>query len=125
METIFNVGDRVFDIRWGWGEVVEIIIGDYLIKFDTQKNPTLYNKVAIQMVSFTEYELEGFTQERPEVLPEEGQVVWVRNNSISDWEVTHFMYHEYSQYYVSSTCDEDNTKSFLYMTTKNPYADEQ
>ena len=26
MKTIFKVGDKVFDIFYGWGEVIEIIV---------------------------------------------------------------------------------------------------
>ena len=124
MENVFRKWDRVYHFVYGWGNIVNDEF-PLEVEFDNRKGPYRDFFKDGYLLSFTEYELEGFSQERPEVLPEEGQVVWVRNNSISDWEVTHFMYHEYSQYYVSSTCDEDNTKSFLYMTTKNPYADEQ
>ncbi|MFJ1490530.1 hypothetical protein [Capnocytophaga canis] len=75
-KQIFKAGDRVFDIRYGWGEVKE---DDYTqpyhklkIVFDENKNDYhLYteegsNEIAgVPTLSFTEYTLDGFSQERP------------------------------------------------------------
>lgn len=75
METIFKVGDRVYDIRFGWGIVnftysmdwnkvqPEFLVCE--VKFDKNKEPYNYTKkLATQMLSFTEYTLQGFSQER-------------------------------------------------------------
>ena len=77
MGTIFKVGDRVFDIRFGWGIVnftysmdwnkaqPEFLVCE--VEFDKNKNKKPYSytkKLATQMLSFTEYTLQGFSQER-------------------------------------------------------------
>ena len=72
----FEKGDRVFDIRYGWGIVKYIYTidwekagPDYLVcevEFNKEEEKCLYTKKsAIQMLSFTEYTLQGFTQEKP------------------------------------------------------------
>ena len=80
MDRNFEIGDKVFDIRYGWGEVlgfetdldwvsieVEFKGGDgsinrisYLI--DT---PEDFDDNELCLFSFTEYTLEGFTKEKP------------------------------------------------------------
>ena len=126
MGQIFEIGDRVFDIRWGWGEVVDHLYGDYLIKFHPT-NPMLYNEISMKMVSFTEYTLEGFSQERPEVLPKKGDIVWVRDDKNEEWKIMHFIgLHPTSsyKYRVSRMNSYSNTTDYMYMTTTNPYANE-
>lgn len=79
MERNFEIGDKVFDIRYGWGEVlgfetdldwvsveVEFKGGDgsinrisYLI--DT---PEDFDDNELRLLSFTEYSLNGFTKEK-------------------------------------------------------------
>ena len=85
MKTIFKVGDRVFDIRFGWGEVINIdghVNVHFDVDYDTdyykdgrhsiyEKNPTL---------SFTEYTLQGFSQERPKKEPEIGSLCLFSDN---------------------------------------------
>ena len=78
MKTIFKVGDRVFDHRFGWGEVTYIYTikkvkdvynsFDCEVKFDKYKDkkPFIYTTHgALTALSFTEYTLQGFSQERP------------------------------------------------------------
>lgn len=124
METIFKVGDKVFDIRWGWGEVVEHFKGDYLIKFHPT-NPMLYNEISIQMVSFTEYTLEGFSQERPEDLPKKGQIVWGRDKDYQSWHIYHFSHKTEDGIYHLSSDNKRNMYQLKQITTENPYANEQ
>ena len=75
-ETLFKTGDKVFDIRYGWGVVKYIhtidwekVGPDYLVcevEFDKKEETYIYTKKsATQMLSFTEYTLQGFSQERP------------------------------------------------------------
>lgn len=74
----FKVGDRVFDHRFGWGEVTYIYTikkvkdvynsFDCEVKFDKYKDkkPFIYTTHgALTALSFTEYTLQGFTQEGP------------------------------------------------------------
>ena len=65
METIFKVGDKVFDIQYGWGEITHIHISEWSVlasdfvycevKFDTGEVHR-YTKIgASKSLSFTEY----------------------------------------------------------------------
>ena len=77
MDTIFKVGDKVFDFIFGWGEVVDILRGGfYTIKVDFKVSmKTIYftrdgkfeHSDQIPRLSFTEYNLinGGFSQEKP------------------------------------------------------------
>lgn len=75
METIFKVGDRVFDFLHGWGEVKEIQKdGTHVIKVDFDNYSSNYTRDGKDyhtdlspILSFTEYNLidGGFSQERP------------------------------------------------------------
>jgi hypothetical protein len=80
---IFKKGDKVYDHAYGWGEVldtfgrgnVEIIVKDGKAAFLSEAT-----------LSFTEYTLNGFSQERPkEPLPfNKGDVVYVCDSIGSD-----------------------------------------
>lgn len=73
----FEKGDRVFDILYGWGEVVGVYkTGLYVVKvkFNNIKDKIYYtidgkyeHKDLAPRLSFTEYNYEngGFSQERP------------------------------------------------------------
>lgn len=74
MERIFEIGDKVFDIRYGWGEVesfeneldfefIEVKFEDSLISY-TLSGPEYYND-ELCLLSFTEYTLNGFTKDKP------------------------------------------------------------
>lgn len=73
-ETIFKVGDKVFDISNGWGEVVNIVydnlysvkvlfFGTEIYGYTNDGKSSIYSVMPV--LSFTEYNLEGFSQERP------------------------------------------------------------
>ena len=77
MKTIFKVGDIVFDIRFGWGKVVykdKEILFPIGVQFDDDDDVqeivfyTIDGKNMpgdkLPLLSFTEYALQGFTQER-------------------------------------------------------------
>ena len=77
METTFKVGDRVYDIRFGWGTVKHIQedVSSYFpvnVLFDNDKSQNLKfyssefdEEKYTNLLSFTEYTLQGFSQERP------------------------------------------------------------
>jgi len=76
METIFEVGDRVFHIRYKW---------DYIL---CTNETECYLKCASKWVkndelSFTEYTLKGFSQERPRKEPEIGNLCLFTDNEDS------------------------------------------
>ena len=139
MNTIYKVGDKVFDARFGWGEIVEI---DYSITYPVRvKYEYLVNDVSytfnglysfndkLPSLSFTEYDFikGGFSQERPEVLPKRGAVVWVRDSDNDKWEIGQFMFKDRKQYKVTISNPFDDSDGFNWkqMTTKNPYTNEQ
>lgn len=98
METVFKVGDKVFCIVNGWGEVIKIEEeGTFPISVTSiaisgaieSCSYTLDGKYFIESptptLSFTEYTLQGFTQERPIVLPEVGELCLVRDDDEDLW----------------------------------------
>lgn len=76
-KQIFKKGYQVFDIRFGWGIVEEIDESNNLypvrVVFDSYENDYVVythegRKDILEetpLLSFTEYTLEGFSQERP------------------------------------------------------------
>lgn len=73
MERNFEIGDKVFDIRYGWGVVesfevdlgwenVEIRFDNSLISY-TLSGPEDFDN-ELRLLSFTEYTLNGFTKEK-------------------------------------------------------------
>ena len=84
-EPVFKVGDKVYDYQFGWGEVIEYLEDKHeqyypiVVRFsNTQeqytKNGGLYYKNIRITLSFTEYTLQGFSQERPIELPKVGEL---------------------------------------------------
>ena len=77
METVFRKGDQVFDIRFGWGKVIDdnkgglFPIGVQFHDDDSQEVIVYTNDGKYKLdeesplLSFTEYTLQGFSQERP------------------------------------------------------------
>lgn len=70
METIFKKGDKVFDYQYGWGEVDRTdLIKDHPLQVKYERAKIAYtedgcrNGSSLPVLSFTEYTLEGFSQE--------------------------------------------------------------
>ena len=88
---IFKKGDKVYDILYGWGEVQwSDAKGSYPmdVKFkNSTQEYTLDGSIVLHSpptLSFTEYTLEGFSQERP--LPfKEGGVVYLSDCGDEGW----------------------------------------
>lgn len=91
-KQIFKVGDKVFDIRYGWGEVTnDNWCDDYPIRaqyHNGAKDTYTYNGMCYEgtktpILSFTEYTLQGFSQERPKPQPKVGEmcVFWDKKNT--------------------------------------------
>lgn len=139
MKTVFKVGDKVFDARYGWGKIINIdysknypICVDFETQYELKELYTIRGKETrnelLPSLSFTEYDFikGGFSQERPEVLPNRGDIVWVRNNENEDWLCTQFMW-KVDEYY-RTTCwnpfNDDNGFHYIFLTTINPYKNE-
>jgi hypothetical protein len=136
METnkdIFKVGDKVFHYLYKWGTVTNDCkirnSGDFYVevKFDNRSQNYFQNFKDAFLLSFTEYTLEGFSQERPEPLPKPGDIVWVRNTNYDNWSITYFrgISISYDGYGCSSknSSDSSQIKYWKYLTTENPYED--
>ena len=131
MKTVFKVGDKVYDVRYGCGEVTHSSHSAHYpieVVFDKCKDYYTYAgydhlSALVPLLSFTEYKLEGFSQERPEVLPERGQIVWVRSSENSNWYCTQFMYKDKGMYRATTAnpFDDANGAHYKFITTENPY----
>jgi hypothetical protein len=65
----FKKGDRVFDIRYGWGVVGEKInMWNFSVDFFNNELPVVYSFDYAEMIlSYTEYKLDGHSLEKPEL----------------------------------------------------------
>lgn len=129
-EIIFEIGDKVYCCMFGWGLVKKInynevypIVVQFPSKVSSYTNDGKYWEHAQITLSFTKYKLEGFTQERPEVLPNKGDIVWVRDDEGDEWLISHFV-EKQGRYY--GTTDGDPFSGIVetlskYLKTENPY----
>lgn len=101
-KTIFKEKDRVFHIEYGWGEVKNINkTGAYpvVVCFDGGAEATFTTNgvevpdVLQSLLSFTEYTLQGFSQDRPRENPDIYEYVMVSHNE-ETWH--YFKYYGYS-----------------------------
>jgi hypothetical protein len=130
MKQIFKKGDKVFCVLGGWGTVISINKGDYPIAVEFDRSHYTYsedgrvNDHTPPTLSFTEYKLEGFSQERPEPLPKIGDVVWGKGFHTTDWSIGHYLGKQHASYKISSTPNALSYWLAFTITTKNPYANE-
>lgn len=108
---IFKKGDNVYSVVFGWGKVKEIIANDkYPIRVDFKCGGyhfTLDGRFfedETQILSFTEYTLQGFSQERPIVLPEVGELCLVRDMDSDNWRVRKFEFEHNGEFYCTALC---------------------
>lgn len=82
-KQIFKVGDKVYDIRYGWGEVINDNWSDVCpirVKYENGFSDTYthygswHQKFKNPLLSFTEYTIQGFSQERPKPQPKVGKM---------------------------------------------------
>ena len=132
-QTIFKVGDKVFDAQYGWGIVTDIdsaklsmlnlpirVEFDNEVCFYTLDGKDLFTKPK-SVLSFKEYTFEGFSQERPQEVPKRGQIVWVRYNEKEPWLIRHFVEMDDRLYKCSQTVELIGGHPYIYLTTQNPY----
>jgi hypothetical protein len=94
MESGFKIYDRVFHYSNGWGTITRIVFEDgyklIQVDFDNRVlNSFTYNH--IKLLSFTEYTLQGFSQERPIVLPEIGETCLFRDIDNERWTASEYL----------------------------------
>lgn len=133
----FKEGDNVFHAAYGWGKVMSIDEEDKLecpveVEFYNWGCETFTDDGRTMpgypmVLSFTEYTLEGFSLERPEVMPKKGDVVWVRDGH-DLWKVSMFLEYDTNEpdgpYIVSPNMIEGDHECYRYLTTINPYTNE-
>jgi hypothetical protein len=130
-KSVFKVGDKVFDFRFGWGVVYSVNGVRFPINVSFGVNHedcyTWDGRACedhlSQILSFTEYTFEGFSQERPEELPKKGQICWVRDSQFQSWMIAHFMERINDLYQVTPNWDKQESSYWKFITTKNPYKD--
>lgn len=126
---IFKKGDKVYDHLYGWGEVNEASIRDNFLSVEFENGVERFYSIdgctldAKPTLSFTEYTLEGFSQERPEELPEKWQLVYVRDGDYDDdaWHMRYFS-HKAGDYYWCYTDQRQDGATALWgeLSIKNP-----
>ena len=101
-KEIFKVGDKVYHIEYGWG-VVKDNKCDHVSNFPIvvefkEHNLIVFSNDGKEIIgskqptlSFTEYTLQGFTQERPIELPKVGELCLVRDKDHHPWIVKEFV----------------------------------
>ena len=108
MKTNFKVGDRVYCIINGWGTIKDIREMDkFPIRVSTKEEEInsystdgRYFSCSQPTLSFTEYTLNGFSQERPVDIPEVGEEIIVSVDG-KNWELKKFhSYHPERDYKV-------------------------
>ena len=125
---IFKKGDKVFDHSYGWGVVESDSFSEdrpIWVNFWGQKcsytQDGREDSECAPTLSFTEYTLEGFSQERPEPLPEKGQLVYVRFDNDSTWEMRYFSHYDGEYYCCFLGQRKDGaTHSWKQLSIKNP-----
>lgn len=121
-KQVFKEGDRVYLYPLGWGDIEYKSDYDYSIYFKSIEDKRYIGGDVRSLLSFTEYTLDGFSQERPEELPNEGDIVWVRNADPGIWAIGHFYKKIDDYFYVSNSVGEKEwSRRGLEITTKNPY----
>ena len=116
-KQIFKVGDKVFDAYFGWGQVInDKHITTYPILVDYSDNciaytidGRLYINTIKPSLSFTEYTIQGFSQERPKPQPKVGEMcVFWDKNSTNDRRVVSKLERINKRYYDETDTPWDN-----------------
>jgi hypothetical protein len=134
METIFKEGDRVYCLIYGWGNVGNVntkrrafpvdVVFDKGYTTSYTEDGRLGND-SDKTLSFTEYTLEGFSQERPEELPKRGDIVWIKEMDTKMYVPIIFMEAIDDNYVLSFNFMNIKIVNKDFVETKNPYANEQ
>jgi hypothetical protein len=114
-KKIFKAGDRVFDIVWGWGVVTSRTGRHIEVKFESDiyqafTHDGKYKTDSKPTLSFTEYTLQGFSQERPVILPEVGELCLVKDYKTDSWLVRVFAEYKHGLFICKEVDGEDEVK---------------
>jgi hypothetical protein len=120
-KTIFKLKDVVYVTSFGWGIVIDAGCSTLEGWVGIETNSGRIIHVDTYLVSFTEYTLDGFSQDRPEDLPNEGDIVWVKDEDDEFWQIGHFYKKVDNRYLISSGRPGGWSIMGTKMTTTNPY----
>ena len=95
-EPVFKVGDKVYHFTHGWG-IIDVLDSFVTVSFNDKKIHFNHNT---QLLSFTEYTLQGFSQERPIELPEVGELCLFYDNG---WEEEDYQCGVFKEYEKGDT----------------------
>ena len=84
--SIFKVDDKVYNHNYGWATVIENGSYSYLCLAENGETFEIQAKIDL---SFTEYTISGFSQERLIELPEIGELCLFSNNEVN-WSIGEF-----------------------------------
>lgn len=127
---IFKVGDQVFDIRYGWGEIVKSPNNIIVVNFETYTQVG-YNADNIKLLSFAEYDLisGGWSQDRSVMnQPKKGDLVYVRDSENEIWIP---MYYSHTHNKTGLPCvfadqkKDGATQAWRFMEVENPLLKEK
>lgn len=100
METVFKVGDKVYCCIHGHGVVKSVDHNEsypLFVDFGYDTNNYTFDGKLYEdckpTLSFTEYTLQGFSQERPIILPEVGELCLVRDSDNEIWTAVIFQFY--------------------------------
>jgi hypothetical protein len=120
-KTIFKEKDRVYVTSLGWGKVIDAGCSTPSGWVGIETNSGRIIHVDTYLVSFTEYTLEGFSQDRPEESPNKGDIVWIREMETKMYVPIVFIEAIKEHYVLSFNFIDIKTVHKDFVETKNPY----
>lgn len=78
----FKIGDKVFVAFYGKGTVWDASVNSDGCFIQFKGDPIF---IPMKFISFTEYTLQGFSQERPKPEIKDGQLIYVRHEDHTEW----------------------------------------
>lgn len=129
--SIFKEGDKVFDIRFGWGKVIDYEYDDTYpleVQFEDTREAYTYNGIlnateTVSLLSLKEYSLEGFSQERPLPKINKGDLVYVKTGDMGHWFMRFFSHYgdDGSIYVFVGQKKEGNVIQVGELSIENPF----
>ena len=121
---IFKEGDRVYLHSLGWGTITEI--GFYIvINFDSIDDTRYIGGGLVHLISFTEYTLKGFSHERPDNVPNRGDIVWIKEMDTKMYVPIIFMEAINDDYVLTFNFINIKVINKEFVLTNSPYTNEQ
>ena len=107
-KKIFKVEDKVYHVLFGWG-IITSDFNQYVVKFINVKKEIAFDTTH-SLISFTEYTLQGFSQERPIELPAVGELCLFRDYDNECWKGVEFKTYDKTLNYPFVDSNDDEWK---------------